>query len=85
MNKYQEAFNNFKTLKYIPNAINLTMNISLFEKDTKILQELVDKATPKKVKTFPNSFYIKICPNCGSTLETKRNYCGECGQKLDWS
>lgn len=49
------------------------------------LQELVDKETPKKVKPFPNSFFIKICPNCGSTLEIKRNYCDECGQALDWS
>ena len=58
----------------------------------KIIQKAVDKAnkydekeTPKKVKPFPNSFYIKTCPNCGSTLEIVRNYCDECGQRLDWS
>lgn len=46
MNKYQEyqeAFNNFKKLKYIPNAVNLTMNLDLLQKDIVIFQELVDK------------------------------------------
>ena len=78
MNKYQEALNKIKNMgdKDLYNERHLEW--------CDILQELVDKATPKKIKLFPNSFYIKICPNCGSTLETRRNYCDECGQKLDW-
>ena len=84
-NKYQEAFNNFKKLKYIPNAFNLTMNITLLEKDINTFQELIDKETPKKVKQFKNSRYVRLCPSCECTLESSNNYCCECGQKLDWS
>ena len=64
MNKYQEALNKIKNMgdKDLYNERHLEW--------CDILQELVDKATPKKIKPFPNSFYIKICPNCGSTLET---------------
>lgn len=94
MNKNQEALNR------VNKAITIALacqGIDLKEDNEtvlalKTLQELVDehkklkdKATPKKLKPFQNSFYIKICPNCSSTLETKRNYCDNCGQKLDWS
>lgn len=60
------------------------------------LQELVDKETPKKLKskTDKDGRLLWICPNCGdvymkfwSDVETItcRKYCDECGQKLDWS
>lgn len=31
-------------------------------------------------------FYIAKCPNCNSRLEhnSLNNYCGNCGQRLDW-
>lgn len=63
-----------------------------------VLQELVDKATPKKVNNEENHYVFETyelshvsgdCPNCGSTFyydeyETL-NYCQHCGQALDWS
>ena len=58
-----------------------------------ILQELVDKATPKKVKVITlNGYdwgsmnYIEdkeyCCPTCGETLGGIGSYCEYCGQSL---
>lgn len=52
------------------------------------IQELVDKATPKKPIRFKNSVYISNpkCPICKTTPHTgNQKYCDECGQALDWS
>ena len=56
-----------------------------------LLQELVDKATPKKPDKyvllerdylgFPTQGY---CKTCGTSLLVKNNYCGRCGQAIDW-
>lgn len=60
-----------------------------FDNEFKKLRELVDKEKPMepiKGKIIPNSFediqtyYCK----CGRELSFKDNYCGKCGQKLDW-
>ena len=62
-------------------------------------EELVDKATPKKIakrkvdiageiaEIFGLERYatIEYCPNCGETLRQYGNYCKNCGQALDWS
>lgn len=91
MNKYQEALTNIGySASHLNNHIYECDDIcdeyvDDILTDCDLLQELVDKETPKKVKPFPNSFYIKTCPNCSSALETKRNYCDNCGQRLDWS
>jgi predicted RNA-binding Zn-ribbon protein involved in translation (DUF1610 family) len=61
-----------------------------------LLQKLIDKATPKKLKskTDKDGRLLWVCPNCGdvymkfwSDVETIscRKHCDECGQKLDWS
>ena len=55
---------------------------------TDILQELVDKATPKKPVRFKDKCYISLpkCPICKTIPHTgNQKYCDECGQKLDWS
>lgn len=90
MNKYQEVLNKIKNMgdKDLYNERHLEWC------DT--LQELVDKSTPKKVKskTDKDGRFLLVCPNCGdvymkfwSDVETVscRKYCDECGQKLDWS
>ena len=56
------------------------------------LEKLVDKATPKKPDKyvllerdslgFPTNGY---CKTCGTSLLVKNNYCGRCGQAIDWS
>ena len=62
------------------------------------LQELVDKATPKKaIESEMRGFSKEVasylhCPNCDMPIcnvwnrrEYKPNYCHYCGQALDWS
>ena len=58
----------------------------------KKLDEALEKQTPKKVvekKTWVGDY---ICPTCNAVFMTDKeglfgsrtNYCGNCGQKLDW-
>jgi len=58
------------------------------------LQELVDRATPKKVVDKLNhyTFYklgvgetIGRCGRCGSVIKNNESYCNNCGQAIDWS
>ena len=99
MNKYQEAKSNI--INTLTRQVGYKAYKNLYEKDLETLQELVDKATPKKVeKRLTNGEPIKIgnvtfriakvwyCPNCDNWISpsTSVNYCGHCGQKLDyWS
>ena len=52
------------------------------------LKKLVAKETPKKPKidSAKNGTVYCICPKCGENLmlSLDRNYCGACGQKIDW-
>ena len=86
--KYQDALNSLN-----PNYIG-EQEYS-WRKATEILQELVDKETPKKykIKTDKDGRTIWVCPKCNETLvkfwsevETVSHlpYCYMCGQKLDW-
>lgn len=64
----------------------------------KTLNELVEKATPKKVNNATREDYMKTgykhcCPTCGNLVGTilsdltiqEDDYCPTCGQALDWS
>lgn len=87
MNKYQKSLNTLRK-EYLNNE----------SKECDILQELVDKSTPKKIviKDSKGS-YIKFkiyCPTCGKIVDRTNNpygnmldikYCDQCGQRLDWS
>ena len=62
------------------------------EEHKKVLQELIDKETPKKPRVekvwwasdqYSNNHY---CPECNEPLDKfKHNYCNRCGCKIDWS
>ena len=87
MNKYQVALNDFsKTIKVIngkPTIINNEYDASkfvLYESQIRILQELVDKTTPKKpikleitdldeiiMPEYTNTIDKYMCDNCGLT------------------
>lgn len=84
MNKYQEALKRLKQ-ETAPNTYCADFNK---EECINILQELVDKATPKKLIRFKNSVNISIpkCPICRTTPITyNQKHCDECGQALDCS
>lgn len=82
MSKYQEALDCIK--RFYAESEHYD------EENIRLLQELVDKATPKKLVRYDFSKEWQ-CPNCGSgngeyegTVGT-HNYCHFCGQALDWS
>lgn len=61
--------------------------------DVKALDELVEKATPKKPIQLENKDRSR-CPNCKNQLPFRKNalkkqnpriYCDRCGQAIDWS
>lgn len=90
MNKYQESLDNFvKALSHFTNF----KSIHDWKSD---LQELVDRATPKKpINQSTPVVRQGYCPNCKGELRKLRSrnevvlegqlYCCSCGQALDWS
>lgn len=75
MNKYQEE------LDMLTKTAGFTSNT---------LQELVDRATPKKpIKDEPSRIrYIPtyVCPTCGQRFSGwESKFCYHCGQAFDWS
>lgn len=102
MNKYQQALDK---LEYFAVQYENTKTGEQWDEITdeiqtnkKIMQELVDKSTPKK----PISKYIVdgrycVCPECGALLDEEcllktyeclrevHQYCHVCGQAIDWS
>ena len=99
MSKYQEALDRLCKNDYFDEKGNC--NCDLIVMDRILLQELVDKATPKKpvrVCCEPEEEWDKEeelynCPNCGEPLPYNFDYdypiknkcCLECQQVLDWS
>ena len=82
MNKYKEAFDELKEVLYLPDKY--------LEKRLNILQELVEKATPKRPKTYCDDYSYFDCPSCGMTIgfmneREEHHYCLNCGQALSWS
>ena len=57
------------------------------ETEVKLIQELVDRATPKKVIKWLSNGSMACCPWCHGAeyAEQRPNYCHYCGQALDWS
>ena len=80
MNKYEEALN--MLLMRTSEHLGFEMN---YEKN--LLQELVDKTTPKKVVNWLRDKSMACCPYCDSAgySEEKHNHCYYCGQAIDWS
>ena len=90
--KYQEALDRLCENNYFEEKGNC--NCDLIVMDRILLQELVDKATPKKIRyenaPKPSMAYMYSCPNCGRMLGVNCkpayiNYCDVCGIKFDWS
>lgn len=98
MSKYQEAKDNI--VNTLARQIDYKTYKNLYSKDFDTLQELVDKATPKKPvrvccepeEEWDTGEELYNCPNCGEPLPYNFDYdypiknkcCLECQQVLDW-
>jgi hypothetical protein len=84
MNKYQEALDRLKI-----NHSDVCQKLNC-----EVLQELVDKETPKKpkriyppfgenvpIKRYPKIF---VCPDCVKEVRKEWSYCPYCKKHLDW-
>lgn len=83
MNKYQDSLDNF--VKALSNFTNFK-SIHDWKSD---LQELVNKATPKKPKNWKaerrlNGAVEFNCPVCNRLYTERVNFCSSCGQRIDW-
>lgn len=90
MNKYQEALreignivldksgDGYRTAKYLQN---------FYYSSCETLQELVERATPKKLVA---TRHTRRCPSCNRQMSDINNahpnmkFCPNCGQALDW-
>ena len=90
MGKYQEAFDLIKGIGAWSEDLGDFYDV--FDKNDpniKLLQELVDKATPYRPKKLNISYKVvefdyRRC-KCGLLLNGGMSYCPYCGQALDWS
>jgi NADH pyrophosphatase NudC (nudix superfamily) len=78
MNKYKKSY--FTIEKELKIA-NIMLPNSLHN-----FKELVKRATPIKVKRVSGSETLGYC-KCKNLVKITddSNFCGDCGQKLDWS
>ena len=87
-NKYQEALEELYGELSFKAECGFGTSECITKPLKETLQELVEKATPKKPKKHITPYnYIEFeCPNCNTVTHTNfiRPYCGECGQALDW-
>lgn len=84
MSKYQTALNLLKGWARNDRNANSPKHLENIEDRCKVLQELVDKEVPKKVKVVKGVFREEIhCPICSLEVLSVSNYCHKCGQRLD--
>jgi len=76
---------NFKPL--LQETIDAEISASpLLKTVTERLYEYEEKSLPKKPIEEKEYYGVGRCPNCGVVFINKAtNYCGNCGQALDWS
>lgn len=84
MNKYKEALYELKmVLIYNSHKYGDSRLIDL---NVETINELVEKATPKKPKLLNDicDDFFK-CPECDVLIHYHQRYCDRCGQRIDWS
>ena len=69
-------------LRIIENDIDVKVNCS-GAKD--VIKDALVKQLPIEPKQDNKYYGVGICPSCGAVfINDTTNYCGNCGQKLDW-
>ena len=60
--------------------------------DTADALKTIDKALGKATAKEPTNkealtvaFYVGLCAECGSAINSNMDYCPNCGQRIDWS
>lgn len=90
MNRYQEAWDFVKYRFYDGGETQETDGYTDYKKENfMLMQELVDKATPKKpirkrLEVWRSISCFYICPSCGQMTAVGFKHCDKCGQHLDW-
>lgn len=95
MNKYQKALKTFGNVPFMIGHFRVfEKSDEDVEKDYKLLQELVEKETPKKVnrktdyydENSEDCYTYEYCPNCHMDYDLYEylKYCPNCGQRLEW-
>ena len=91
MNKYTEALTSIYFTMH--NRVKPKTLGHCEDKNLELLEELVERATPKKPEI---TIYNGFCPNCHQAFGFERtrqamlrprwfSFCPYCGQSLDWS
>ena len=79
MNKYKAALKD----------IMCCVPYGKLKEQEELLEELVEKATPKKpLEVFEFEFDVHLfgnCPICGDGCNSGMKHCGGCGQAISWS
>lgn len=90
MNKYQEALSS--VLFTMHNRVKPKALGRCEDSNLDLLQELVDRATPKKCEEKEQivngiSIIHAVCPNCGIEIDEFEHFkgCPYCLQAIDWS
>ena len=89
MNKYQEALSNIRYYYAQSQKYKKLQKYNAI-RQLETLQELVDKATPKKLKGWRVGRLLNRgiefnCPVCNRLYTERVNFCSSCGQAIDWS
>lgn len=69
---YYAGFNRDKVVEQIQEAMTMGANA-------------LEKQIPKKPVICDGLMIVIHCPVCKELLPIHAKYCGECGQKLDWT
>lgn len=79
-----------RALEIIEEEMPFTSGV--IEEAMETIRDVVAKQTPKKVMPSCYSSTFKKCPQCnrividsGTNNGYMNSYCGQCGQRLDWS
>ena len=84
MSKYKEALSSIYFTMH--NRVKPRALGRCEDKNLELLEELVERATPKKPTSEEEIFYL--CPVCNELVGDEYdsdNYCHNCGQAIDWS